>query len=697
VIASLLVVIAQLALPVRPDSTGRTPAIVTRAPLDTNASVNFRVLVSPDTVYVGEQTIYELGVFLDEEVRDRLRRMEAIAPEMRGMMAYDPPAPSSGFPFRVAGGHRYEAHVYQRAIFPLAAGRIAIPPARLVYAMPLSYSYFSREESYELTSDSAIIIAVEPPRATRPPDWAGAVGALRVSARVDTTAVRVGDPVLLTVAVSGRGNVKLFPRPRLAVPRAAVVPAAERVDLGSDSLHIEGVKEFDWILTPLAAGRVEIPAVRYPYFDPEAGRYEVATTGRIALDVAPGSLASLDTGMTARPRWPVRATYRGAIPRPPYEGMPFWWVMALVPVPAVALLLVGRPRGRRAPVPPARQLHALERQAEPEPALVRRSFLEATASRIQVPALALAEPRALHRAARRAGTSDATAAAAAALLEELNRAAFGADGRTEPDLARRAVRVYEAIAAEARRPRPQRPARVVTVVATFALALAATARATSPDPEADRFALGVTAYDRGHYGIAFRQFATVAAHVPRSPDAWANMGTAAFAAGDTARAMLGWQRALRLEPLAGDVRDRVEMLGTGSGGIGAVPPIPPLPLALTAALLWVGSWLFIAWCARSRRRGARLRPGAALALLAVVLGAATAAVDRRLAARDLVVVAHDAPLHLLPALGSERRATARTGEIARVVEREGVWAHVIVDGGREGWTDGGSLYSLRRD
>lgn len=219
-IVAVVAILAQLAAPQRAsrEAIARdTPAIVTRARLDTSALVNFLVLVQPDTVYVGQQANYQLGVFLDETVRDRMRSMEALAPEMRSMMAYEPPAPLSGFPLRNAQGHRYEAHVYQRPIFPLSAGRVAIPPARLLYAMPLSYSFFSREESFELRSDSAVVVAIEPPQAGRPSDWTGAVGTLRVSTGVDSAAARVGDAMRLVVRVSGQGNVKLFPRPALAL------------------------------------------------------------------------------------------------------------------------------------------------------------------------------------------------------------------------------------------------------------------------------------------------------------------------------------------------------------------------------------------------------------------------------------------------------------------------------------------------
>ena len=60
--------------------------------------------------------------------------------------------------------------------------------------------------------------------------------------------------MLLTVRVHGTGNVKLFPRPNLVVPWAALVSADERVRVDSNDARIRGVKEFDWVLTPRVAG-----------------------------------------------------------------------------------------------------------------------------------------------------------------------------------------------------------------------------------------------------------------------------------------------------------------------------------------------------------------------------------------------------------------------------------------------------------
>src|SRR5439155_977991 len=110
-----------------------------------------------------------------------------------------------------------------------------------------------------------------------------------------------------------------------------------------------------------------------------------------------------------------------------------------------------------------------------------------------------------------------------------------------------------------------------------------------------RFDAGVAAYARHDYGTAREAFHDVARVDLRGADAWANFGTAAWAAGDTADAVAGWQRALRLEPLATDLRDRIELAhGVPVGSAGFVPPAPLSAVGFAAMLLWVGGWGFAA-------------------------------------------------------------------------------------------------------
>ena len=128
-----------------PDSTRPLPGagIAARATLNPTEDIAFRALALPDTGYGGQKSTYQVGVFLSDEGRARLRRNPVfVPPELRSMLSYDLPA-AANVP-RFAGSRRYEVHVFQRALFPLTAGRHEIPAARLAYALPLSNSFFAR-------------------------------------------------------------------------------------------------------------------------------------------------------------------------------------------------------------------------------------------------------------------------------------------------------------------------------------------------------------------------------------------------------------------------------------------------------------------------------------------------------------------------------------------------------------------------
>jgi hypothetical protein len=675
----------------------RAPAITRNPVLDTLAPVQVRALVLPETVYVGQQATYQVAAFFARAVRDRVRRPEFFAPEMRGMLAYESPSDLPAYTVS-SRGKSFEAFVYQRAIFPVAAGRFTIPSARLTYALPLTPSFFSRDESYEARSDSIVVVAIDPPAAGRPPDYQGAVGALSIAADLDSGRARVGDPLLLRVRVAGVGNVKLLPRPPLRVPWATVVPADERVTVNTDRDTVRGAKEFDWVLTPTRPGMRTLPSMRYWYFDPWTESYQLAEAPPDSVLVAPGMLAGSDTGAVVVLPLTIRTTYRGALPVPPHERREFWLLLGLAPLPATLRRLTSRRRARARPEPISRDLRALARQRRPAPAgEVRRALVRALADRLNVSASTLASNGALARAARRAGVSATVAHAADTLLAELDRAAFGGAHSGANDHAKRAWAAYRDIDREARSRDSLRAMVTALLMGGMLLLAAHTAvaiQATDLAPER-RFAQGVADYRAGRYSEAAREFGAVATAEPRAPDAWMNYGSASWEAADTARAVVGWQRALRLEPLATDAREalvRVDLPVDES--LGDVPPLPVAGLALIAASLWCVAWLLVAL--RVRRVGST-----ALALGGISLSVALAAVaftaQSIVAGRRLAVMDATGALRMLPALAAEYGAMARVGEVARIEERRGDWTRVALAGAREGWVEHALLVTLTRD
>jgi tetratricopeptide (TPR) repeat protein len=209
------------------------------------------------------------------------------------------------------------------------------------------------------------------------------------------------------------------------------------------------------------------------------------------------------------------------------------------------------------------------------------------------------------------------------------------------------------------------------------------------------FSEGHTAYAGRDFARARDAFARAAAVAPRDAAVWANVGIAAWAANDTAMAVVGWQRALRLDP--GDDATR-QLLARVSApqhrGAARVWPVEPPHVAAVALALWLAGW---AWALWNQRAGGRFRSALLLLVPAVVLAGLALFLESTLRAKDLTVVMLPTPLRALPALGAELGAVPLAGEVAKVLERRGVWIRIELDGGREGWIPAERARSLARD
>ncbi len=700
------------------------PAILDRATLDASVGVNFHALLAPDTVWVGEQAVYEVGVFMDDDVRSRLRRNpEFIPPELRSMIAYDLPTHHAYVDRPGRNGGRFEAHVFQRAVFPLAPGRYEIPPASLAYSLPLSRSFFSREESFSKRTRRVSLVVEPLPDEGRPGTFDGAVGRYTLAVAADAVPARVGDPLRLTITVSGIGNVNLLPRPRLRLDWASSVPAGETVNIVTDGARVRGSKSFAWLVTPRREGVQRVPSVRYDYFDPTDAQYSAAESEPISVRIAPGTLAQADdSAARAAPALPIRVVYRGALPEPPARHAIFWLVVLVAPVPLAAVgasralrrrarrRLPAGDRVRRLTEDAGRTLTGVQRARH-----ARRTLVGALAERLRVPAVPLAHSGHLARVLRRAGVATDTARETEAIVRALEHAAYGLahadanapDGRVEAGLAALEVRAQAAFNAvdqeasrrplapraltERRRWRSAGPLILLLAVGTSGWAGAQLAR---PSP-AELFADGVAAYTAGRHSTARDAFHTAARREPRAADAWANFAAASWMTADTAAAVAGWQRALRLEPASADVREGLARVPAASySPHGVVPPVPPGPLQLAALAAWVLAAATAAWSLAQQGRIAWAAVGGMLAI-ATALGAGSVWLEHRLNPAQLAVISRGGSTRALPALGGEPGPTLAVGEVLRVVRREGVWVRIDTGEGTVGWVEAERVIQLQ--
>ncbi len=124
------------------------------------------------------------------------------------------------------------------------------------------------------------------PEEGKPPGFSGWVGRFQVEAAANPTEASVGDPITLELSVRGPAyldNVELPPLSKLAELESEFKIPEEMA-----SGVVRGdAKLFTQTLRPKSEDVKVIPSLAFPYFDADTGRYEVARTKPIALNVKP--------------------------------------------------------------------------------------------------------------------------------------------------------------------------------------------------------------------------------------------------------------------------------------------------------------------------------------------------------------------------------------------------------------------------
>ena len=260
----------------QPAAESRRPKIFLRAELD------------PPTVYVGQQTTYTLWLYTQTDVG---AFQPTQMPAFKGFWVREIPQPSELKPeWLEERGERFgRVAMLRRALFPLQAGRFTIEPteadlvARMAEIGPFG-TPFGRSETLHLKTEAMPLEVQALPAA--PPDFTGAVGDLAVSARLDRSALSVGEAATLTIRSTGHGNLQSLRPPELALPDGIRLfpphqESAERLTDGS----LVSSQEWSYVLVPQRPGTYELPALALPYFDPSARIFRSATTRPLVLTV----------------------------------------------------------------------------------------------------------------------------------------------------------------------------------------------------------------------------------------------------------------------------------------------------------------------------------------------------------------------------------------------------------------------------
>jgi cytochrome c-type biogenesis protein CcmH/NrfG len=614
------------------------------------------LIVSADTVRVGEQVDVVTAAWFPRDLRLQLRRPPTLQPPViDGVWTYPQATPAGIAATRNIRGRWYDLFVAHQVVFPLVAGRVGIPRATLKYSTPVALQFFSQEERFALTSRADTLVVRALPAEGKPPEFSGAVaGGLRLERRVTPQSARAGEGVTVELELAGEGNTALWPAPELEWGPAARA-YADRVEerLSTTDGRIGGTKVFRYLVVPDSVGVLALPPVRYAYFDLTEGRYETVSAPAGSVPVAAASAAATSAALPP----PLLEPAGTPLARRLAGGIPDWVWAALLLLPPLAVLARDYlPRRLARSVPPRADLRSAEEELDALVAALVPDPDRRSGSRLAA-------------AVRAAGADTELAGRVATVRERLLARRYGpsAGGPEDQRLAEEARELVSRLGGSLR----GWAAPGAAVVLLLLLAPQATAQAPSPE----------ALYAEGSLGLAAEGFAQRAAVAPSDPANWYDLGAAYYRQGQDGRAAAAWVQARRLAPRNASIRQALRLTPPPdpvSARWTWTPPVTPDELLLLGTLGWIAGWIGWAWAPKHRERWV---------ILLVFAGIAVAAgLGLRTWYRRPVAIVLDrssirvSPHGLAPPLGP-----LEPGGAVRVLRRGTGWLLVRLPGDQRGW------------
>lgn len=148
----------------------------------------------------------------------------------------------------------------------------------------------TRYVARELDLKKELTITVnELPLDNRPPDFSGAVGQFDLKAGLSRSVFAAGDPITLSVEVSGRGNFDAVSMPTMKEhPEIRTYPPSEEFTPRGWG---GGRKIFNQGVIIKSSSVTEIPPLHLSYFDPKQQKYVTKSTAPLAVSVSDSTSA----------------------------------------------------------------------------------------------------------------------------------------------------------------------------------------------------------------------------------------------------------------------------------------------------------------------------------------------------------------------------------------------------------------------
>ncbi len=632
-------------------------------------------------------------------------------------------------------------------LIPQQSGTITIDPAELVCLVnirttaPASSSLFDRffQDEYRTVRRRVVTptvrVKVNPLPAGQPASFGGGVGNFGISARLSTDNLKTHDAASLVITVSGRGNVALLEEPKVSFPPDFEVydtKTTENTDKSTGGTS--GSKSFEYPFIPRSHGDFTIEPVEYSYYDVDAGKYVTLKTEPLHIKVAKGkggdSASAATTGSSGVERKDVKSLaddIRFIFTGKPdlsgsgsfFVGSAFFWILlVLMVVGAVSVYLAFRKvAAMRADVAGTKNRRAtkmakkrLARAGEYLDKNLYTAFYEElhkaligfVSDKLNMDMSEISKEN-IASALTDGGVGEDRTRAFTDLLDACEFARYSPDGGNEVMRSHYddALKVISSIDSGLKT--GGKSLRKVATAVALLLSLGFSMNARTQDPDS-LWTAGVQAYTDGKFADASAAWTAIEESGRKSAKLYYNLGNAWFKQGNYPKAVLNYERALRLDPSYSDARYNLEFMGSFVQD--KIEPVPEfilksvarkvcyamdsnvwavMFLVLLAAALMMGL-LFLLGSSAGRRR-AGFYCGIVLLLLSA--GALSFSVWQKsdsVKTDTAIVMSPVSSVKSSPSSGSSKDLfVIHEGTKVKILDEVGAWKNISLADGRQGW------------
>lgn len=637
-------------------------------------------------------------------------------------------------------------------LIPQQSGTITIEPAELVClvnvraAQSASSSLFDRffQDEYQTirkrVTTPAVKVKVNPLPAGQPASFGGGVGNFGISARLTTDNLKTHDAASLIITVSGRGNVALLEEPKVNFPPDFEVydtKTTENTDKSNGGTS--GSKSFEYPFIPRSHGDFTIDPVEYSYYDVNAGKYVTLKTEPLHVKVAKGKggdsapVTTVNSGVERKDVKSLADDIRFIFTGKPnlsgsgsfFVGSVFFWVLlALMILGATSVYLAFRKvaamradvagtKNRRATKMAQKRLKLAGEYLDKNLYTafyeeLHKALIGFVSDKLNMDMSEISKDN-IASALTEGGVSEEQTKAFTDLLDACEFARYSPDGGNEAMRSHydAALKVISSIDSGLKT--GGKSLRKVATVVTLLLSLGSSMNIQAKDLDS-LWTAGVQAYTDGKFADASTAWTSIEESGQKSAKLYYNLGNAWFKQGNYPKAILNYERALRLDPSYSDARYNLEF--TSNFVQDKIEPVPEfilksvarkvcyvmssnvwavIFLVLLAAALMMGLLFLLGSSVGKRRAGFYC----GIVLLLLSAGALSFSIWQKsdsVKTDTAIVMSPVSSVKSSPSSGSSKDLfVIHEGTKVTILDEVGTWKNISLADGRQGWIPAADL------